>query len=76
VSPAVLAMFGLSPSFGASGSVSMTFAQDSVKDGTLTAVIGGGTVMVTGLPVREFASLLNVGPGLLMFIAVRRHKTS
>jgi hypothetical protein len=75
VDPTLLGMFDLSPVFGSSGSISMTFAQTNVSaSGTVSGVIGGGALTVTASPVRESASALYFATGLLLIILGLRWK--
>lgn len=74
VDPAVLADFGLPPTFDPRGSVSITFGQNEVVGSQLEGVIGGGsaTIVVSTTPVPEPARVGLVGMGMLGLMAIYR----
>jgi hypothetical protein len=74
VDPAVLALFGLGPSFLPEGSVSYTFAHDNLTGGAVTGEVAAGTVTIE-TPVPEPGTLALLGSGVLGLAGVLRRKT-
>jgi hypothetical protein len=67
VSSTILSEFGLA-SFDPNGSVGFTFGQDSAVGGTLSSVIGGGSVTFVATPLAptpEASTMLLMGSGLI-----------
>jgi hypothetical protein len=79
VNPAVLAAFGVGPSFSPDGSVSFTLGNASFDGTTFTAAIGGGAVTIESAKtmVPEPAGLGLLGMGLLTVAGgLRRWRTT